>query len=107
MSNCVHFRPTINKSVSTKHKLIKHTLALGFSVDFSEDKEPSDELGDKPRPPEAETAPAHSELEDAELPGRPWEFTVCVCTCALPVTGPSNSLEFVFSWPFDEAGGGA
>lgn len=71
MSNCVHFRPTINKSVSTKHKLIKHTLALGFNVDFSEDKEPSDELGDKPRPPEAETAPAHSELEDAELPGRP------------------------------------
>lgn len=50
------------------------TLARGFNVDFSEDNDPIDELGDKPRPFKAEGAPTHSEVDDVELPGRPREF---------------------------------
>lgn len=36
---------------------VNHTFALGFSVDFSEDKEPIEELGVKPVAVEAEVVP--------------------------------------------------
>lgn len=50
---------------------INHTFAWGFNVDFSEDNEAIDELGDNSGPLVAEVAAAQSELQDAELPGRP------------------------------------
>lgn len=45
------------------------TLACGFSLDFSDDKEPTEELGDKPEPPDVDAATAKSDLDDTKLPG--------------------------------------
>jgi hypothetical protein len=79
-------------------------LAWGFNVDFSEDNEPIDELGDKPGPLEAGKAPARSEFDDAELPGRPREFTGCISTAPLADATPSNSWpgELVFLLFFEK-----
>lgn len=79
-------------------------MAKGFNVDFSEDKEPIDELGDNPGPLEADAAAARSELEDAELPGLPREFTDCGSPGALQdaATSTGSPWELVFSLPFDK-----
>lgn len=75
------------------------TLAWGFSVDFSEDSEPTDEHGDKLGPLKAEAPPALSELDDVELPGCPREFKDCVSPCTFPAPTPSDCSprEFIFS----------
>lgn len=77
----------------------------GFSVDFSEDNEPIDELGDKPKPPDAETVPTQSEFDDVELSGCPREFAECISPTALLEAGPSESLleELGFSLTLDKA----
>ena len=53
------------------------TFAFGFNVNFSEDNEPTDELGDNPGPPEAEAPPPHSDVDDAELSGWTRELAYC------------------------------
>lgn len=82
---------------------IYYTLAWGFRVDFSEDNEPTDELGDKPGPLETETVPTQSEFEDAELTGGPWEFIGWTSPTPLAdgVTS-KGSAELVFSQVFEE-----
>lgn len=47
------------------------TLAFGLSVDFSEDKEPIEELGDRIGRLDAEEAGEFSEFLEMELPGHP------------------------------------
>lgn len=61
-----------------------HTFALGFSVDLSEDNEPTEELGERPGPEGAAKPPTRSEPDDAELPGLPREFTDFVSSLTLP-----------------------
>lgn len=61
-----------------------HTFALGFRVDFSEDSEPTDELGDKPGPEDAAGTPTESDTY-----GVPREFTDVVSPLTLPVAEPS------------------
>lgn len=97
----------VNWSHKTQNK--NSTLAWGFNVDRSEDKEPTDELGDKPGPLEAEAETAHSELDDTELPGLPWEFIDCGSLGALLGAGTSGCSqgELVFSLLFDGAQDGA
>jgi hypothetical protein len=46
-----------------------HTLAFGFKVDFSEVRDPIEELGDKPGAHATEFAAMHSDVDDVELPG--------------------------------------
>ena len=91
----------INKEKKKAHqRKINPTLAWGFSVDFSEDNEPTDELGDKTGAVEAGAAPTQSEVDDVELLGRRREFTDCVSPWVLPDTGgPSvtSAGEPVFS----------
>lgn len=70
---------------------ICRTLAWGFNVNFSEDNEPIDELGDKPGLLETETAPIQSEFDDVELPGRPREFEGCTSRAPLRDGAPSGS----------------
>ena len=52
----------------------RNTLARGLRVDFSEDRDPTDELGDNAGP--LEVPAAHSEFNDTEQPGRPLEFNI-------------------------------
>lgn len=67
------------------------TLACGLSVDFSEDNEATDELGDSPRPAEVEVAPPRSEADDAELLVRARELAVpCASGHAVP---SDNSMK--------------
>ena len=60
-----------------------HTLALGFNVDFSENNDPTDELGDR-GPPETEPEPTCSEVDDVEQPGRREVFTASLAEVNLP-----------------------
>lgn len=62
-----------------------HTFALGFRVDFSEDSEPTDELGDKPRAEDAGMLPTKSDPDCV-----PREFTDFVSPLALPDAEPST-----------------
>ena len=62
-----------------------HTIALGFRVDFSEDSEPTDELGDKPRAEDAGMLPTKSDPDCV-----PREFTDFVSPLALPDAEPST-----------------
>lgn len=61
-----------------------HTFALGFRVDFSEDSEQTDELGDKPGTEDAAMPPTKSDPD-----GIPREFTDFVSPLALPDAEPS------------------
>jgi hypothetical protein len=45
------------------------TLAFGFKVDFSEVRDPMEELGDKPGALATEFAAMRSDVDDVELPG--------------------------------------
>lgn len=85
------------------------TFALGFSVDFSEDNEPTDELGDNPGPPEAEATAPHSEVDDAELLGRTRELADCAVPCDFKDLDTSDGSveELIFSWALDEGRAGA
>lgn len=74
-------------------------MAFGLSVDFSEDNEATDELGDNPRPAEVEVPPPRSEADDAELLVRTRELAT---PCA------SESLKKLpLSWPLDETRDGS
>lgn len=81
-------------------KNVQKTFALGFNVDFSEDSEPMDELGVRAGPLGAVVAAPVSEVDDAELPGRPREFLGSVSTCTLPDLSSKSSPELVFSTTF-------
>ena len=48
---------------------VSQTLAFGFRVDFSEVRDPIEELGDKPGALATEFAAMRSDIEDVELPG--------------------------------------
>lgn len=72
------------KSFVKKSSLNFHTFALGFRVDFSEDSEPTDELGDKPGPEDAAVPPTESNPY-----GVPREFTDFVSPLTLPDAEPS------------------
>lgn len=76
------------------------TFALGFNVDFSEDNDPIDELGDKAGALEAVLAALVSDVDDVELPGRPREFMGSVTRCTLPDLSSKCSPELVFSGIF-------
>ena len=55
-----------------KQLYVSQTLAFGFRVDFSEVRDPIEELGDKPGALATEFAAMRSDVDDAELPGL-WE----------------------------------
>lgn len=81
-----------------------HTLALGFRVDFSEDNEPTEELGDRPGPEDAVTPLTQSEPVDVELAVLPREFKAFVSPLPLPDDEPSvkSPGKPVFSEVFDK-----
>lgn len=80
--------------------ILHFTLAFGLSVDFSEDNEATDELGDSPRPAEVDVTPPRSEADDAELLVRARELDI---PCASGHDVPSEySLKMLpLSWPLD------
>lgn len=88
--------PTLNFLKRTIYHFL--TFALGFRVDFSDDNEPTDELGDKRGPEDAATPPIESDPRDV-----PRKFTNFVSTLPLPDAEPSiNSPgDPVFWWDFD------
>jgi hypothetical protein len=74
-----------------------HALAFGFKVDFSEVRDPIEELGDKPGALAIEFAAMRSDVDDVELPGL-WEFKGSTEEECLPNTvksgfTPSNDLN--------------
>lgn len=77
--------------VLTWEQVHKHTLALGFNVDFSEDNDPMEELGDRSGPLETEPAALHSE----EVPEWREGF-------AGPLATDIASSEVFLSWLEDE-----
>lgn len=79
-----------------------HTLALGFNVDFSEDNDPTEELGDRPAPPETEPAPTQSEVDDAELPGRREGFAASLAEDNLPDIAESKDSSAGHLFPGTE-----
>lgn len=81
--------------VLTWEQVHKHTLALGFNVDFSEDNDPMEELGDRSGPLETEPAALHSEVDDAEVPERREGF-------AGSLPADVASAEGLLSWLEDE-----
>lgn len=80
-----------------KYSFLNCTFALGFKDNFSEDNEPTDELGDKPEPRDAATPLTESDPYDA-----PREFKYFVSPLAFPYAKPSaESLGVpIFSWDF-------
>jgi hypothetical protein len=54
-----------NKNQLVKYSFLSYTFALGFKDDFSEDSEPTDELGDKPGPEDPATPLTESDPDDA------------------------------------------
>lgn len=75
-------------SYSMKSILNFHTFALGFRVDFSEDSEPSEELGDRLGPEYVATPATQSEPDDILVSNLPREFKGFVSQFALPVSEP-------------------
>ena len=65
-------------------------------MDFSEDNEPIDELGDSAGPLGAVVAAPDSEADDAELPGLPREFKGSVTMCTLPGLSSERLPKLVF-----------
>jgi hypothetical protein len=68
-----------NNNHLLKYSFLNYTFALGFKDDFSEDNEPTDELGDKPGPEDAATPLTGSDPYDA-----PREFIYFVLSLGLP-----------------------
>lgn len=64
-----------------KYSFLNCTFALGFKDGFSEDSEPTDELGDKPGPEDAATSLTESDPDDAPTPH---EFIYSLPPLALP-----------------------
>jgi len=54
-----------NKNQLVKYSFLSYTFALGFKDDFSEDNEPTDELGDKPGPEDPATPLTESDPDEA------------------------------------------
>ena len=81
---------------------VSQTLAFGFRVDFSEVRDPIEELGDKPGALATEFAAMRSDIEDVELPGL-WEdvtgSTAEGCLTDTVESGVSGDLN---PWPEDE-----
>ena len=77
------------------------TLACGLSVDFSEDNEATDELGDSPRTMEAEVPPPRSEEDDAELLVRAREDAI-PCATGHEVPAGNSLKKLPLSGPLDE-----
>lgn len=81
-----------------------HTFALGLRVDFSEDSEPTEEVGDSPGPEDAVTPLAESEPVDVELTVLPWISEEFVSPLPFPDDEPSikSPGKPVFEGDFDE-----
>lgn len=77
---------------------------MGFRVDFSEDSEPSEELGDRLGPEYVATPATRSEPDDIRVSNLPREFTDFVSQLALPDSEPpvNSPCDPVFSSIFDE-----
>jgi len=82
---------------------IKQTFALGFNVDFSEDSEPTEELGDSAGALGADAAVPPSDISDAELTDLPRDLVVSAATGTLPDLSSVGSPVVVFSSTFVEA----
>lgn len=77
-----------------KYFFLNCTFALGFKEYFSEDSEPTDELGDKPGPEDDAATPlTESDPDDAPTP---CEFIYSVPSLALPYAKPPG--DPIFSW---------
>jgi len=85
-----------------KQLYVRQTLALGFKVDFSEVRDPIEELGDKPGALAAEFAAMRSDVDDVELPGLWEEVTGSVAEGCLTDTFKSGVSRDLNPWPEDE-----
>ena len=83
---------------------INCTLAWGFKVDFSEENEPIDELGDKPGQLEVGATAPNSEVDDAELPGHPGDVADCDAPCVFTGAASAESSlgKLIFSRHLDD-----
>jgi hypothetical protein len=73
-----------------KINFVSQTLAFGFRVDFSEVRDPIEELGDKPVALATEFAAMRSDVDDAELPGLKEEVTGSIVEGCLTDTVETN-----------------
>lgn len=81
---------------------VSQTLAFGFRVDFSEVRDPIEELGDKPGALAAEFAAMRSDADDVELPGLWEEVKGSVAEGCLTDTVKSGVSGDLNPWPEDE-----
>lgn len=81
---------------------VRQTLAFGFRVDFSDVRDPIEELGDKPGALATEFAAMRSDVDDAELPGLWEEVTGSPAEGCLTDIVESGVSEYLKTWPEDE-----
>ena len=95
-------RCLIKRTYPSTKTNIKQTFALGFNVDFSEDSEPTEELGDNAGALGADVAAPPSGVSDAELPDLPRDLVVSVAACTFPDLSSEGSPVVVFASAFVE-----